>query len=263
MRTVYLPVSEPNPIQHLNQKNPTRLHRSKLTRSPPPSHQPTSIQPSTAPAQRTDPPRMTATAPEHEHAATQPASSFAALYAHLSARHGFPALPSTHTYPYERELSGRIAGLALHPTLEAVLHVLNNDLAGAHFLCRHMQDAPAWEGMYLHGLLHRVEGDYRNAEAWFADVADSAVFRRVWPAGLESARGFVRRVERLRKEKVGDEAALRAESAREFEAVAGWCAERFGTGRWEDATAAWVEPSEENRKIASKMLVGGEGWRQF
>nr|POE66171.1 hypothetical protein CFP56_54433 [Quercus suber] len=191
------------------------------------------------------------------------AHSFASFYVHLTTKYGYPALPTFKTYAYEPSLSHAISSLALHPTLEALLHILNNDLPSAHFLCRHMQNAPAWEGMYIHGLLHRVEGDYRNTEAWYGNVAESRMFQRVWPRGLDSAKDFVRNVESLRKDKLGDEDELRRQSRREFDAVAEWCVEQFGTERWDDATAAWVEPSEENRKIASKMLVGGEGWRQF
>lgn len=192
-------------------------------------------------------------------------SSFDAIYSHLTSAHGYPVLPSPSHSPHEKELSHAISSLSPHPTLESLLHILNADLPSAHFLCRHMQNAPAWEGMYIHGLLHRVEGDYRNAEAWYGNVAESDVFQHVWPGeqGLEQAKAFIRRVEKLRKEKVGDGKELEGESKREIHAFVGWCKSKFGTGRVEDATTVWVEPSEEHRKIAAKMLVGGEGWRQF
>ncbi|KAK5122744.1 hypothetical protein LTR85_003659 [Meristemomyces frigidus] len=190
-------------------------------------------------------------------------SSFYALYTHLTTAHGFPVLPSTSPRPHDNTLPNAIASLSLHPTLEALLHILNADLPSAHFLCRHMQNRPAWEGMYIHGLLHRVEGDYRNAEAWYGDVAESDVYRRCWPGGLEDAKVFIRRVEGLRKEKIGDEGALERESGREIEALVGWCKEVFGTGKMEDATQAWVKPGEKERAIAAKMIVGGEGWRKF
>ena len=192
-------------------------------------------------------------------------TTFDALYGHLTTTYGYPVLSSPSQYAHDKTLSSAIAALSLHPTLEALLHILNADLSSAHFLCRHMQNAPAWEGMYIHGLLHRVEGDYRNAEAWYGNVSDSECFRRAWAGdgGLDDAKAFTRRIERLRKEKVGEKSDLEAESRREVDALVGWCKEKFGTGRMEDASEAWVEPSEEHRKIASKMLVGGEGWRQF
>ncbi|KAK5061377.1 hypothetical protein LTR84_007919 [Exophiala bonariae] len=76
--------------------------------------------------------------------------------------------------------SSRISDLSLHPVLESLLHILNLDLPSAHFLLRHMQAAPAYEAMYLHGILHRIEGDLDNTRAWYRDVQDSDVFRAVW-----------------------------------------------------------------------------------
>lgn len=76
--------------------------------------------------------------------------------------------------------SPRISSLSLHTVLESMLHILNLDLPSAHFLLRHMQAAPAFEAMYLHGILHRVEGDLDNARAWYIDVQDSEAFMDVW-----------------------------------------------------------------------------------
>ncbi|KAK3660779.1 hypothetical protein LTR56_000537 [Elasticomyces elasticus] len=192
-------------------------------------------------------------------------TTFDSLYAHLTTTYSYPVLASQSPNPHSKAFSHSIASLSLHPTLESLLHILNGDLSSAHFLCRHMQNEPAWEGMYIHGLLHRVEGDYRNAEAWYGNVAETECFQYAWGGeqGLEDAKAFIRRIEKLRKEKVGDLKELEAESKREVDALVEWCKQKFGTGRMEDATKAWVEPSEEHRKIASKMLVGGEGWRQF
>ena len=194
---------------------------------------------------------------------TSSMNTFDDIYDHLNSRYSFPVLPAASQNPYEKDLSHAIASLSLHPTLEAILHVLNNDLPSAHFLCRHMQNKPAWEGMYIHGILHRIEGDYRNAEAWYGDIEESDCFKTAWPEGLDVAISFIIEVEKLRKQKVGDAKELEKKSEREIGAVVEWCKKKFGTGRLEDATTAWVEPSEENRKIAAKQLVGGEGWRKF
>jgi len=43
-------------------------------------------------------------------------------------------------------LTTTISELQRHPTLEAAFHLLNADLASAHFLVRHMQGPPAVEG---------------------------------------------------------------------------------------------------------------------
>lgn len=129
-----------------------------------------------------------------------------------------------------------------------------------------MESMPALEGMFVHGILHRVEGDYRNAEAWYGDVRDSDVFRAVWPEeerGLEGGVDFIRRVEKLRKKGEGDLRALEGESMREIEALKEFLLQKFGTGRVEDATSVWVGKSEEGKKQHAGQVVGGEGWRQF
>jgi hypothetical protein len=75
--------------------------------------------------------------------------------------------------PTSPTLTPQIASLHLHPSLESALHILNGDLPSAHFLLRHMQAPPAVEGMLLHGILHRCEGDFPNARAWISDVSDA------------------------------------------------------------------------------------------
>jgi hypothetical protein len=48
--------------------------------------------------------------------------------------------------PTNPALTAAISQLQRHPTLEAAFHLLNADLASAHFLVRHMQGPPAVEG---------------------------------------------------------------------------------------------------------------------
>ncbi|RMY78142.1 hypothetical protein D0863_00878 [Hortaea werneckii] len=221
--------------------------------------------------------------------------TFPTLLSHLLATYSAPVLPSPSPYPHNPSLNHPITTLSLHPTLEALLHILNSDLASAHFLVRKMQAPPAYEGMLIHAVLHRVEGDYRNAEAWYGDVSHGeeqerggkGCLERCWGGGregLERCLGFVRRVEGLRKKNVpagkGDGGGgegpgeggyderseledLERESRREIEALVGWCVERFGTGKCEDATQVWVRDREEVREMKKEMVVGGEGWRQF
>jgi hypothetical protein len=66
-------------------------------------------------------------------------------------------------------LQPRIASLLVHPALEAALHLLNHALLPAHFLVRKMQNVRV--GQHLHGVLHRVEGDYDNARVWYAEAS--------------------------------------------------------------------------------------------
>lgn len=129
-----------------------------------------------------------------------------------------------------------------------------------------MEAKPAVEGMFVHGILHRVEGDYRNAEAWYGDVKDSDIFQNVWSeeeGGLDGGVSFIRRVESLRKQKQGDLSALEKESQRELDATKDFLVKRFGLERVEDATTVWVGKSEEGKKQHAGQVVGGEGWRQF
>ncbi|KAI9870540.1 MAG: hypothetical protein M1830_004118 [Pleopsidium flavum] len=125
-----------------------------------------------------------------------------------------------------------------------------------------MQAAPAYEGMYLHGILHRIEGDYDNARAWYGDVAGSEVFGKVWGSKEEGV-GFIGRVEGLWKRKEGDRGVLERESLREIRTVVEWCVERFGKGVFTDATRAWVQPDEAHQKMGQDMVSGGKGYREF
>ncbi|KAI9778413.1 MAG: hypothetical protein M1835_004926 [Candelina submexicana] len=191
--------------------------------------------------------------------------TFNTIYAHLLTLPP-PLLPpgKSHT-PF---LTPQIAALSLHPTLEAALHIFNHDLPSAHFLARHMQSAPAYEGMYLHGILHRIEGDYDNARAWYADVAQSDVYRKAWGAEKGEHKGieFIGKIERLKKEGKGDQGALEEESLREIKAVVEWCIEKFGTGTVVDATSApgaWVRPSEKIKKMGEDQVSGDAGARDF
>ncbi|KAK3686423.1 hypothetical protein LTR37_019811 [Vermiconidia calcicola] len=194
-------------------------------------------------------------------------ATFDGIYGYLTSNYGFPVLASASPYPHDKALSHSIADLSIHPTLEAILHILNADLSSAHFLCRHMQNKPALEGMYIHGLLHRVEGDYENAKAWYGDVADSECFKAVWSdGGLEGARDFIDGIKELRDMEGGRELRERLSktSEGEIDALVAWCKQQFGTEKVQDARQqAWVEPSEEHRAMAAKMVVGGEGWRKF
>lgn len=188
--------------------------------------------------------------------------TFSALYTHLLT---LPPPLTPPAKPTSPSLTAQISNLSLHPTLEAALHILNNDLPSAHFLVRHMQAPPAHEGMFLHGILHRIEGDYDNARAWYGNVAESEVFKEVWGGrgAEEGARGFIGRVEGLVREGKGDREELERESLREIKDVVEYCRKKFGEGEMLDATQAWVKPGEDHRKMGEEMVSGGEGFRKF
>ena len=136
-----------------------------------------------------------------------------------------------------------------------------------------MQARPAYEAMFLHGILHRIEGDYDNTRAWYGDVAESEVFQHTWPGGVDEARSFIDRVEKWRKEGQKGYSAkeeyeaeterLKEESLGELKRVLEFCERKFGTGEVEEASKAWVKMDAKHAEKASEMVTGGEGWRQF
>jgi len=239
-------------------------------------------------------------------------------------------------------LTSTIASLELHPALETFLHILNADLASAHFLVRHMQSPPAWEGMLLHALLHRFEGHISNGRAWYTDIAGAAVLEYVWgsegtvdevrdSAGLKKAAAEAIEQEKKAKEEAGrldkdidakhsaqnnaddkdasapgttaaQEASnslprvtkflnrvakvqelataphkfeggkdafekeleeLRNESEVECRRLLAWCEVKYGTESLQDAREEYAPMSEKIAEIATKQVMGGEGWRKF
>lgn len=198
-------------------------------------------------------------------------SSFSEIYAHLQT---FPAPNLPPARARESAVTPKIAALQLHPTLEAALHILNTDLPSAHFLARHMQSAPAFEGMYLHGILHRIEGDYDNARAWYEDVADSDVFQSIWKdRGQKGALDFIDSIQSLKQGPTGSQGMastesegqkkLERQSREELEGVMQFCMRKFGTEKIIDASAAWVEPSDKIKSQGQDQVSGDAGARVF
>jgi hypothetical protein len=182
----------------------------------------------------------------------------------LSYPHIFSSLPTSPHPIHSTLLRNTLASLQVHPVLEAILHLLNLDLPAAHFLCRHMEAPPAEESMFVHGILHRIEGDYDNTRAWYGNVEGSACFTAVW-GGKEKALRFVDEVQRWRKAgqvRGGEEERLREVSLRELLKVLEFCEGKFGVGRVESATTVWV-PKKKTAEQAKAMITGGEGWREF
>lgn len=194
-----------------------------------------------------------------------------------------------------------IASLSLHPVLESLLHILNCDLPSAHFLCRHAEVEPMYESMYVHGILHRTEGDIDNTRAWYGNVKDTDVFRHSWSGEARkdapeiAAQGwehFLDRLERYRdrvrsRQGVGgremdedrldpgavkdwkrEEELLRETSLWEIKKLTDFCEDKFGVGEMKDANdGAFVgkmeSGNEKYAEIAKSMVTGGEGWRTF
>lgn len=228
------------------------------------------------------------------------------LKALLSYEHVFVSLP---TSPHkllipQQQRSGQsslptIASLSLHPVLEALLHILNVDLPSAHFLSRHAEVSPKWESMYVHGMLHRIEGDIDNTRAWYGDVKDSEIFKHVWlsddgsrpEVAKKGWEEFLDRLERYRdrtRKRAGvggweqdkdeldpgqvtdwkkEAELLRETSLWEIKKALKYIEQRFGTGQVLNAKQEFLgrieSGNEEQAKVAQSMVTGGEGWRVF
>ncbi|EME84362.1 uncharacterized protein MYCFIDRAFT_135275 [Pseudocercospora fijiensis CIRAD86] len=199
----------------------------------------------------------------------------------------FPTPLIETSSPNDAALTDAISTLYLHPAFEALLHILNQDLASAHFLVRHMQCEPEIEGMWIHGILHRIEGDVQNARAWYADVCETDVFEKVWGKSSEEekneadaekdgvrtgklpnqrkAREFLDCVEAVRDGDLNAKQELEKDARREVETLLEWCGQKFGTEKNLDASKAWVQPGG-NSDVGQKkqsMLTGGDGFRKF
>ncbi|KAH7112156.1 hypothetical protein B0J11DRAFT_542769 [Dendryphion nanum] len=225
------------------------------------------------------------------------------LLSRTSLAHAPNTPPKTSTSTSTNQppsITTQISSLALHPTLETTLHILNSDLPSAHFLARHMSAPPATEGMLLHSILHRCEGDFRNARAWLSDVEDAVagwvpkrkgseelkahvVVAMGMPGGdghgedltlLEfvyegmdgGAQKLIDDVESFRMVRGNDrelEHHVEDRIRTEMQRIIQWCTAKFGDGEWEDASGAWARPGDEVAKIGRDMVSGKLGWRKF
>jgi hypothetical protein len=105
---------------------------------------------------------------------TDPRELVRQISAELRARHPLP--PLCPAAPWKRELSRRIAAADLPPALASALLLWNDDLDASHTLS---QGLPDRFGNWLHGAMHRREGDFSNSKYWFRKVGTLAGFRQM------------------------------------------------------------------------------------
>ena len=226
----------------------------------------------------------------------------------LSYEHVFSSPPTSphklHIPAQQAPAEGfpTIAALSLHPVLESILHILNCDLPSAHFLCRHAEISPKYESMYVHGILHRVEGDIDNTRAWYGNVKETEMFQAIWSdersedhnipeIAKQGWERFLDRLERYRdrtrsrsgkggweqdedkldpsevKDWGEEEQLLRETSLWEMKQALRYLEQRFGLDQVNDASQEFLgkmeSGKEEYAKVAQNMVTGGEGWRTF
>lgn len=93
------------------------------------------------------------------------------ISAELRARQPLP--PLCPALPWNRALSRRIADADLAPVVASALLLWNDDLDASHTLSQALPDR---FGAWLHGTMHRREGDYPNSKYWFRRVGTHAGF---------------------------------------------------------------------------------------
>ena len=101
--------------------------------------------------------------------------------AELRARQPLP--PLCPAAPWSRELSRRIAAADLQPAVASALLLWNDDLDASHTLS---QGLPDRFGSWLHGTMHRREGDFSNSKYWFRKVGAHAGFAQMTQRAAEA-----------------------------------------------------------------------------
>ena len=74
-----------------------------------------------------------------------------------------------------REHLGAAAGKCFDECISG-LWLIAGDLDRSHTIS---QDLPSAEGSFLHGIMHRREGDFSNAKYWFRRVGSHPVFEQI------------------------------------------------------------------------------------
>ena len=96
------------------------------------------------------------------------------ISAELRARQPLP--PLCPAAPWSRDLSRRIAAAHLPPAAASALLLWNDDLDASHTLSQALPDA---FGSWLHGTMHRREGDFPNSKYWFRRVGTHPGFAQM------------------------------------------------------------------------------------
>lgn len=69
--------------------------------------------------------------------------------------------------------------------LRSALLLWNDDLNASHDLSQHIETPT---GSLLHGIMHRMEGDYGNAEYWFRRAGSHPLYREIADAAQAAER---------------------------------------------------------------------------
>lgn len=155
---------------------------------------------------------------------------------------------------WQPKLTADIADLNLHPAVEAGLHLLNSDMLSAHFLVRKAQGKR--EADYWHGILHRIEGDYRNSRAWYENMDIELVGK--FHGSVKQAHKFCddcRNVTAERNSEHHDVASLKKAGMAEMLGLLDVCIRDFGLEAQADVSEYYGN-REDLKKLGSEMTLG-------
>ncbi|BFZ56127.1 hypothetical protein PYCC9005_003169 [Savitreella phatthalungensis] len=158
------------------------------------------------------------------------------------------------TKVYDEKLRIKIADLKLHPAIEAGLHLLNDDLYSAHFLVRKSQGQAIAD--YWHGILHRIENDFRNSRAWY-DNADQPLLKHFFSSS-EEAKRFCWACQNIVVDKNSeghDVEAVKRQAMDEIVGVLDLAIEEFGLDARADVSD-YYSSREEDKELKGQMTTG-------
>lgn len=109
------------------------------------------------------------------------------------------------------------------PELMSGLWLIAGDIEASHTISQSIENP---EGSYLHGIMHRREGDFSNAKYWFRRVGKHALFERidrVTGGGYGDGFAFCDRVEQSQRRGQGDAEALKRVQWCEIQSLMEFC----------------------------------------
>lgn len=97
--------------------------------------------------------------------------SVKAVLSMLSSRQPLPLLSPKQVWSFE--ISDWLGTMVLSPALTSTLLLWNDDLSGSHAIAQQLHSSL---GSWIHGALHRREGDFANSKYWFRKTDERNTF---------------------------------------------------------------------------------------
>jgi hypothetical protein len=81
-----------------------------------------------------------------------------------------------------KELTGEDSSQSKYLAVKSALLLWNDDLYPSHTISQNLHNEV---GSYLHGIMHRREGDFSNAKYWFSSVGIHPIFSSLYKQASE------------------------------------------------------------------------------